>query len=82
MDNETPSPVGRKRRPYCPFHTDPSQWTKEPVPGRYGWEEARCRHCGTFIGQNPVRVVSAPVLESAVKADEQATFWLKDELYD
>jgi len=55
IDQERITATSEKPRDRCVSHMDPTRWVRSPVPDRLGWEEARCRDCGTFIGFNPIR---------------------------
>jgi len=39
----------------CEPHGDPSNWDRESIEDRPGWETATCKRCGRFIRCNPVR---------------------------
>ncbi len=51
----------------CGAHLDPSQWHREPVADRPGWELATCRRCGKPIGWNPVAKAANPDLRALKK---------------
>lgn len=54
IDQERITATPEKPPDRCVSHMDPTRWVRSHVPDRLGWEEARCRDCGTFIGFNPI----------------------------
>ena len=38
----------------CSSHLNSTDWLREPLADRPGWEKASCRRCGRFIGFNRI----------------------------